>query len=122
MTRFINYWRLLVLALVLGGIPLDASAALAVGDFEIVEPETRAGVVTLAQTLSNNKPITQFRRPTSPVPTYQCGSFICECHGEEDCNQMFEELDCGRAVCEGSGDNNYCVCIWPVELYNPKKR
>jgi hypothetical protein len=97
MARVFNYRLLLVMALVLSWVLLSAPATWAIVGVEIGERE----VVRV--------------HPAPPVPTYECGMDVCECHGEEDCNRMFEELDCVRDLCEGSGDSAHCACIFPIE-------
>lgn len=120
MVRLFSYWFLLLLALAPGWMPLEASAASAIGDFEVVKPETSAGTVTLPKTISNNKPIARFRRPLPPVPAYTCNFVACVCYDEDDCIKMFEEVDCGPSVFDA--DTNTGMCLWPVERDNPKGR
>jgi hypothetical protein len=102
MARLFNYRFLLVLALVLGWMSLATSVASAIVGVEI-------GDRTVAPA-------------PAPVPAINCppGANFCECHGEEDCQEMFKKYGCLSDVCEGSGDNTHCICLYPIGFEDPE--
>jgi hypothetical protein len=44
------------------------------------------------------------------LPPSGCGTFACECRGDEECNRMFCAGKCKSAICTGSGDTSSCWC------------
>ncbi len=50
---------------------------------------------------------------------YECSEFECECHGDIDCNEMFDDLWCIDEWCTGSGAGTYCYCYGPMERFAP---